>query len=89
MKYLGRLGRPVFFMPQCIGFKGVMALESIQRDILIVLLGRVFELGLISEATYKSARNSLASLPDLPEILWCPVCLTKEEMPDGSAQDTG
>jgi hypothetical protein len=64
-------------------------LESTQKDILTVLLGRVFELGLISEATYKSARNSLASSIDLPEMLWYPVCLTKEGKPNGSTQNTG
>ncbi|MPN56728.1 hypothetical protein SDC9_204420 [bioreactor metagenome] len=63
--------------------------ESTQRDIMTVLLGRVFELGLISEQTYKSARNSLASSIDLPEMLWYPVCLTKEAMTDGSTQNTG
>jgi hypothetical protein len=63
-------------------------LEHTQKDILTVLLGRVFTLGLISEATYQSARNSLASSIDLPELLWYPVCLTKEEDRNGGTQNT-
>ncbi len=64
-------------------------MESAQRDMLTVLLGRVFELGLISESTYRSARNSLASTVDLPEVLWYPVCLTEEdEAINGSTKNT-
>lgn len=63
-------------------------MESAQRDMLTVLLGRVFELGLISEATYKSARNTVNSSVDLPELLCYSVCLTKEENTDGSTKDT-
>lgn len=64
-------------------------MESVQREILAVLLGRIFELGLLSEATYQSARNSVASMIDLPELLWYPVRLTEEAVLDGSTQNPG
>lgn len=62
-------------------------MESAQRELLTVLLERVFSLGLISERTYLSARNSVASMADLPKLLWDPVCLTKEAAVDGSTQN--
>ncbi len=62
-------------------------MESARREVLIVLLGRVFELGLISENTYREARNTLASAKELPELLGNPVCRTKEAA-DGSTQNT-
>lgn len=64
-------------------------MESAQRELLNVLLERVFSLGLISETTYLSARDSVASMKDLPELLWDPVCLAEEAAMDGSAQDSG
>lgn len=60
-------------------------MESAQRDMLAVLLGRVWERGLISEVTYKSARNSLASSIDFPSLFGYPVCLTKEAIGDGNS----
>lgn len=55
-----------------------MKLESAQIEMLSVLLGRVFSQGLISEVTYKSAQNSLATSIDFPNLMGYPVCLTKE-----------
>lgn len=63
-------------------------MESAQKDMLDVLLGRVFELGLISESTYKAARSSLAAKSDIPELLCYPVCTPKEENADGDTQNT-
>lgn len=68
---------------------GVISLESAQRELLTVLLNRVFEQGLISEFTYQSVRNSLASMIDFPELLQYPVCLTKEGTTDGGTQGSG
>lgn len=64
-------------------------MESAQRELLNVLLERVFSLGFISETTYLSARDSVASMKDLPELLWDPVCLAEEAAMDGSTQDSG
>ncbi len=64
-------------------------MESAQRELLSVLLKRVFSLGLIPEATYLSARNAVASTINLPELLWDPVRPAKGAGPDGSAQNPG
>lgn len=63
-------------------------MESVQKDILIILLGRIFELELISESTYKSARNSLASQIDLPKIWWYSAGSVKEGETSGCTQNT-
>lgn len=59
-------------------------MKGAQRDMIDVLLGTVFERGLISETTYRSARNSLTSAMDFPNLLGYPVCLTKEAAGDGN-----
>jgi hypothetical protein len=64
-------------------------LESAQKELLTVLLKHVFSLGLISKTTYLSARDSVASMLDLPELLCVPVCLTKGAAVDGSTQNPG
>lgn len=64
-------------------------MESAQKELLAVLLKHVFSLGLISEAIYLSARNSVASMTDLPKLLWEPVRLTEGADTDGSAQNPG
>lgn len=64
-------------------------MESAQRELLAVLLKHVFSLGLISKATYLSARNSVASITDLPELLRPPVRPAKGAAADGSAQNSG
>lgn len=64
-------------------------MESAQREILIVLLGRVFEEGLISERTYHLARDIAASQVDFPDFLWFPVCAEKEADADGCTQASG
>jgi hypothetical protein len=53
-----------------------------------VLLGRVFELGLISESSYKAARDSLAARLNMPEMLCDPSCIPEEEIKDGDTQNT-
>lgn len=59
-------------------------MKGAQKDMIDVLLGSVFRRGLISEMSYKSARNSLASAMDFPNLLEYPVCLTKEAPEDGN-----
>lgn len=53
-------------------------MESAQREVVSVLLGRVFSLGLISRSTYSHAEDLLHSGTDLPEFFRYPVCLTEE-----------
>lgn len=53
-------------------------MESAQKELLSVLLGHVFSLGLISKSTYSHAEDLVHSVIDLPELLRYPVCLTEE-----------
>lgn len=53
-------------------------MESAQRELLSVLLGHVFSLGLISKSTYSHAEDLVHSVIDLPELFRYSVCLTKE-----------
>jgi hypothetical protein len=63
-------------------------LESAQRELLSVLLGRVFSLGLISKSTYSHAEDLVHSVMDFPELLRYPVCLTKEASRHECAENT-
>ena len=62
-------------------------MESAQRELLSVLLGRVFSLGLISKSTYSHAEDLVHSVMDFPELLRYPVCLTKEAGTHEYSQD--
>lgn len=53
-------------------------MESAQRELMSVLLGRVFTLGLISKTTYSKAEDLVHSSIDLPELFGYPVCLARE-----------
>jgi len=53
-------------------------MESAQRELMSVLLGRIFSLGLISKTTYSKAEDLVHSVIDLPELFGYPVCLTEE-----------
>ena len=63
-------------------------MESAQRELMSVLLRRVFSLGLISETAYSRAEDLVHSVRDLPELFAYPVCLTKEASGYECAQDT-
>lgn len=63
-------------------------MDSAQRELMSVLLGRVFSLGLISKTTYSKAEDLVHSVMDLPELFKYPVCLTKEENRHECTQDT-
>ena len=63
-------------------------MESAQRELMSVLLGRVFSLGLISKTTYFKAGDLVHSVIDLPELFRYPVCLTKEASRYECTQDT-
>ena len=63
-------------------------MESVQRALMSVLLGRIFSLGLISKTTYSKAEDLVHSVIDLPELFGYPVCLTKEAGRHECAQDT-
>ncbi len=53
-------------------------MESAQREMMSVLLGYIFSLGLISKSTYSRAEDVVHSVMDMPELFGYPVCLTKE-----------
>lgn len=63
-------------------------MESAQREIMSVLLGRMVSLGLISKTTYSKAEDLVHSVIDLPEFFGYPVCWTKEAGRYECAQDT-
>ena len=63
-------------------------MESAQRELLSVLLGRVFSLGLISKSTYSHAEDLVHSVMDFPELLRYHVCLTKEASRHECAENT-
>lgn len=63
-------------------------MESAQRELMSVLLGRVLSLGLISKATYSKAEDLLYSGMNLPEFFIYPAYLTKEEVGNECTQDT-
>ena len=53
-------------------------MESAQRELMDVLLGRILSLGLISKTTHSKAVDLVHSVTDLPELFGYSVCLTKE-----------
>ncbi len=63
-------------------------MESAQRELLSVLLGRIHSLGLISDFAYSKAMDLVHSVADFPELFQYPVCLTKEANGHECAQDT-
>lgn len=48
-------------------------MENAQRELVSVLLGRVFSLGLISKITYSKAEDLVHSAIGLPELFGYPV----------------
>lgn len=63
-------------------------MENAQREVMSVLLRRLFELGLISRSVYSGAADLVHSMLDLPEFFGHPVSLTKEAGRYECAQDT-
>lgn len=63
-------------------------MESAQKELLTVLLGRVLSLGLISKTTYQNAADSVHSVIDLPELLRYSVCLTRKATEHECTQNT-
>ena len=63
-------------------------MESAQKELISVLLDRVYFLGLISDFTYSKAVDLVHSVIDFPELFQVPVCLTKEAEIHECAQDT-
>ncbi len=62
-------------------------MESAQRELAGVLLGRIHSLGLISDFTCSRAMDLVHSAADFPELFQYPVCLTKEAEIRERAQD--
>lgn len=63
-------------------------MESAQRELISVLLERLFDLGLISKTTCLKAEDLVHSVIDLPELFRYPVCLTEEVCTLECAQNT-
>lgn len=63
-------------------------MESAQRELVSVLLGRIHSLGLISDFAYSKAVDLVHSVIDFPEFFQYPVCLTKEAGICECTQDT-
>lgn len=53
-------------------------MESVQRELVGVLLDHIRSLGLISNFTYSRAMDLVHSVIDFPEFFQYPVYLTKE-----------
>ena len=56
-------------------------MESTQREILIVLLGRLKARGLVSESVCSKAVDWVHSAAEIPPFLRSSVCLTEEDDP--------
>ena len=53
-------------------------MESVQKELIGVLLDHIRTLGLISDAAYSGAMDLVHSAMDFPEFFRCPVCAVKE-----------
>lgn len=62
-------------------------MESAQRELLSVLLGRLREEGLLSRSTYSGAVDLVHSVMDISELMRYPVCLTEEGNAHEYSQD--
>ena len=63
-------------------------MESVQKELVSVLLDHVRSLGIISNSTYSEAVDLVHSVIDFPEVFQYPVCMTKEVNECEHTQDT-
>ncbi len=63
-------------------------MESVQKELVSVLLDHVRSLGIISNSTYSEAVDLVHSVIDFPEVFQYPVCLIKEVNEYEHTQDT-
>ncbi len=63
-------------------------MESVQREMMDVLLGAVYARGLLSKTTYLNALDLVHSTLDIPPLFRYPVCLTKEAEPCEYSENT-
>ena len=63
-------------------------MESVQKELVSVLLDHVRSLGIISNSTYSEAVALVHSVIDFPEVFQYPVCITKEVNKHEHTQDT-
>ncbi len=64
-------------------------MASAEQELLAVLLGRIFQQGLIPERTYEAVRDALAAAGDLPRLFQDTQGRAEEGQADGCAQDPG
>ena len=63
-------------------------MESVQKELVSVLLDHVRSLGIISNSTYSEAVDLVHSVIDFPEVFQYPLCMTKEVNEHEHTQDT-
>ena len=63
-------------------------MESVQKELVSVLLDHVRSLGIISNSTHSEAVDLVHSVIDFPEVFQYPVCMTKEGNEYEHTQDT-
>ena len=63
-------------------------MESVQKELVSVLLDHVRSLGIISNSTYSEAVDLVHSVIDFPEVFQYPECMTKEVNEYEHTQDT-
>jgi hypothetical protein len=64
-------------------------MESAQKEIMSVLLKRLFDLGYLSKHTYQGAEDLVHSMIDFPDFFGYPVRLKKEREKNAGTQDSG
>ena len=62
-------------------------MENIQREVIGILLERIYTLGLIGKPVYEKAENLLHSQKDFPQMFWLPPRGEKEGQLDECAEN--
>jgi hypothetical protein len=53
-------------------------MESAQKELMCILLGRLYDLGLLSKSTYQGAENLVHSMMNFPDFFESPASWTEE-----------
>ncbi|MEG2988683.1 MAG: hypothetical protein RR807_04680 [Oscillospiraceae bacterium] len=88
-RFLRPSGGGIFARGTPYAFTEVIALESVQRDMMCVLLKRLFQRGLISAEAYEYAQNAVHSATGLPDFFRVAAPLTKGGDALGGTQTAG
>lgn len=63
-------------------------MESAQKEVMSVMLKRLFDRGCLSKHTYQGAEDLVHSTMDFQDFFGQPVCLTKEREEHTGTQDS-